>query len=786
MCIRDSPTGDLSRAVSPSGDDSAAGTASRPWKTLQRALRFLESERPRGAHAVITLSPGVYRLNGTLVLDQRHSDAAFVAANGSSGATVISGGVALDSTNEVTWARNQTSGAWVATVPRSLGFDEAGISAVSASGVVQHVARWPNGDPTTYCARDLHGGNCPGYAQVSDHVTKGTSDGITPVGPTNVVIRSKQSGNVIFTGTMAPFGDQHEFNVTSPSEPWEHQKPTRSQFQANTGGSLDRFDNTTYAYYNATLPETAIMNRDFYLRASHWSNPEEGVVHMYQSGYWGNWGLQIQSVDLSNSEKPVVHWGLGGFQESRGGTMGGLGSRGLRQDYFVEGLYEELDSEAEFYYDKSASKLHLMWSGTTPPGEGEVVAVSSTTLVSMTGSSKAMPVHDVQWTGVTFRDAAPTFMAPHESTSGGDWAMHRGAAVVIESAERVTLQRCSFEGVHGNGVIMSKYVRGSVVTDSSFVGIGETPVVLVGAAQLMDGRAGTHPINNQITNNYLHNFGVVNRQAAGVFEGVACANNISFNVIHDGPRAGINMNDGYCGGSEVRGNLLFNVVLDTGEHGATNSWDRQPMLWVDEATGEVQAIPSTRHVVGNFVFRVSFRGQTSNLWGLDKDDGSSNYYEADNVIVFGSIKDRDGVDRAAVGNLVLYPDGGLFEGTSNEPAMVLQVSGFETDSFTNNTVVLDSAKGGFYSCSAAVTPTVAVVSNGGPHFADNVFLVPNSSTSEASPFSQKGCTKKAGKKPVSFKQWQQRGFDQGSTYSAAPLTTAQLVAMARAKLPLLQ
>ena len=85
---------------------------------------------------------------------------------------------------------------------------------------------------------------------------------------------------------------------------------------------------------------------------------------------------------------------------------------------------------------------------------------------------------------------------------------------------------------------------------------------MVGAADLMDGRAGTHPIHNEISHNHLHHFGIVNRQAAGVFEGLSCHNNISFNVIHDGPRAGLNFNDGYCGGTVAEGNLLFNMVRE--------------------------------------------------------------------------------------------------------------------------------------------------------------------------------------------------------------------------------
>ena len=50
------------------------------------------------------------------------------------------------------------------------------------------------------------------------------------------------------------------------------------------------------------------------------------------------------------------------------------------------------------------------------------------------------------------------------------------------------------------------------------------------------------------------------------------------NLCYNGPRAGINWNDGFAGGSTVAGNLVFNMVRETGDHGPYNSWDRQPYL----------------------------------------------------------------------------------------------------------------------------------------------------------------------------------------------------------------
>jgi len=39
------------------------------------------------------------------------------------------------------------------------------------------------------------------------------------------------------------------------------------------------------------------------------------------------------------------------------------------------------------------------------------------------------------------------------------------------------------------------------------------------------------------------------------------------NVFFNGPRAGININDGFAGGHEISRNIAFNLVRETSDHG---------------------------------------------------------------------------------------------------------------------------------------------------------------------------------------------------------------------------
>ena len=74
----------------------------------------------------------------------------------------------------------------------------------------------------------------------------------------------------------------------------------------------------------------------------------------------------------------------GGWQEARGGAIGGEGGRGHPQDYFVENVFEELDAEREFYYNSSTSTLYWV----PPSGEhpsvfnGRILISYQETLIS--------------------------------------------------------------------------------------------------------------------------------------------------------------------------------------------------------------------------------------------------------------------------------------------------------------------------------------------------------------------------------------------------------------------
>jgi len=291
--------------------------------------------------------------------------------------------------------------------------------------------------------------------------------------------------------------------------------------------------------------------------------------------------------------------------------------------------------------------------------------------------------------------------------------------------------------------------------------VGDSCVLLVGSTRLMDGFSGTsdQPAYNNINQNHMHDWGVWTKQSAGYFQAVAHHNNITKNIMYNAPRATMNVNDGFGGGTVISQNLNFNAVRESSDHGNFNSWDRQPYLYYSASmANNIGFVPKTQIIRNNFVIRASFTTPSSNDYALDHDDGSGCYLDSTNFLVYGGIKFRDGLDKVADGNLIVYPSGSQAYGCA------FQVNGFNTDAFTRNTVV--SETGQFYGYCAGYP------GNAGDRFLlrQNQYFTPNMATL---PFNNGGC----GPAVTSLKQYQAAGYDLGST-QLDQITTSEIIGMA--------
>ena len=196
--------------------------------------------------------------------------------------------------------------------------------------------------------------------------------------------------------------------------------------------------------------------------------------------------------------------------------------------------------------------------------------------------------------------------------SGGDVSIHRGGAVFIEGAENILIEQNTFSEVGGNALFLSNYVRNATITSNEFIHMGDSAIAVVGTTQLIDGTDGNQPRGTLVINNIASEIGIFGKQTSAYFQSLACETSIIGNAFFNGPRAGINFNDGFGGGNFVHGNLLFNFVRETGDHGPFNSWDRQPYV-TTEYDGAPSLNISTNIISHNFMI-----SNYNSVWPIGK------------------------------------------------------------------------------------------------------------------------------------------------------------------------
>lgn len=251
-------------------------------------------------------------------------------------------------------------------------------------------------------------------------------------------------------------------------------------------------------------------------------------------------------------------------------------------------------------------------------------------------------------------------------------------------------------------------------------------------------------------------------------------------------RSGINFNDGFAGGEVMEGNLLFNYVKESNDHGAFNSWDRQPFIFraneSDLATSPslLRISPQPTQVRRNLVFNVNFNGPSCGSVTLDLDDESSQFNITGNVLAYGGIKNFDGMDRNNSGNLIVFPS---VKGAGCYDTLQAgrNVSSAHSHFFDNHCVLADGRVP--YHCGAGPAPFfnasyhIDVHSNtfsypaaaAEPSWADMCQCYPSTKTAVPCPFK-------------TFADWQAHGHDAGSKVQVGGLSNAQIMDEARTML----
>lgn len=396
-------------------------------------------------------------------------------------------------------------------------------------------------------------------------------------------------------------------------------------------------------------------------RARRYRNPETGYVRGLHEAEWGGNDYKILSADAKGLR---LAW-IG--NNNRGSAV-------KTDCVYVENIFEELDSEKEWFYEPQSGKLYLYRADY----RGEEIRVEPFTrfdLVEIKGCGKT----SVSIENIRFADTDRTLLnQPWARYLRSDWAYQSAAAVTVEESENIAFRSCRFENLGGTAVLIQNYNRNVVVSDCDFTECLSNGILILGnpdstyntsawendlhrtELEFAD-RSGTksdrYPRDILIENCYFYDLGLEDKQSAGVCMSLSYRVTVRSSTFHKLPRAAINIAENAFGGHLVEDCDLFDCVRETGDHGPFNSWGRDrfwSLAGFDTNGGNgLSKKPYYRmDMLEKNVLRHN-RVVGSKGFGIDLDDGSSNYLIENNLCINKGIKLREGFDRVVRNNFIV-------------------------------------------------------------------------------------------------------------------------------------
>ncbi|SEJ45813.1 Right handed beta helix region [Dyadobacter koreensis] len=422
---------------------------------------------------------------------------------------------------------------------------------------------------------------------------------------------------------------------------------------------LARYPNydSTARVFNGTA-EDAISPE----KIAKWKNPAGGYLHALHQGEWGSFHYRIKGIVNGKADLE------GGWQNNRPAP--------LHPKYrFVENIFEELDAPGEWYYDKNDETLYFYPDPRIDLDKANIEVSNLKHILEVKGTPEK-PVHNVTVKGIRFEHTARTIMDHYEPLLRSDWMIYRGGAVLMENTENCIVEDSEFSFLGGNAILFSGYNHASGVTGSHFHDISASAICFVGDSSAVRSPAFGYdnfvqyskidktpgPKNNRFPsncfaeNNLIHDIGKIEKQATAVQIEMASEILVSHNTIYRVPRAGINIGDGCWGGHLIENNDVFETVLETGDHGAFNSWGRDRFWHPNRKTMDSLVLLHPELIFLDAQKTVVIRNnrfRCDHGWDIDLDDGSSNYHIYNNVCLSGGLKFREGFRRVAENNILI-------------------------------------------------------------------------------------------------------------------------------------
>lgn len=646
--------------VSPTGHDTAPGTAEHPFATPHRALT---AARAAAEPATIVLHEGRYELPAPLVLGPADSGQTWVAAEGET--PVLAGSVTVSG-----W-RPFRDGIWVCDVPEAC--HSARQLFVDGRRAVR--ARYPNVDAaepvsngwmvvpqlagygiiqaalatagdrlvyrfTTDADRSWH--TWLGYATelVLDGEVTATLDGsplalpslppsgswravrwaaigdwVLPAGEHELVFEHVDPRRwplhldaiVLTSHTALTFDGE----VPAPAVAGEQRLVLQGERPAEAVAKYGRPTFRTDAFrasgdqrYRVPLPSGGLRPA--------WLTAPAAEVDIFATWGWYNELLHLDGYD-AEADALVV-------SGKEAVTAIEPGNR-----FFVSNVFEELDAPDEWFLDARTGRLYY-YPPDGAPERHRITVPRLTEAVVLAGDPVAgTHVEQVTLQGLTIAETDDTIDQPAVRANFN-------AAVRLENARRCRLDDCTIQNAGGYGIRLhldstANRLERNRISESGGGGILLSSAV-TGYAGRLDTRPevqGLAPLRNVVANNVIHHCGRIRKYVSGVHldsrpDSTADlpGNEIVGNLIHDLPRLGIFAFRNQCG-NRIANNHIARMMLESddggGIHFTTLRYDGAPTEIVDNVVHDVYGLKQQpeggyrRH----FGFGIYLDNHTSNV-----------------------------------------------------------------------------------------------------------------------------------------------------------------------------
>lgn len=396
-------------------------------------------------------------------------------------------------------------------------------------------------------------------------------------------------------------------------------------------------------------------------RASAWKLTETAYLRSYHNHEWGGNSYKIKGVKNDSFD---LEW-LG--NNNRGS--------GFSEDkVLVENVLEELDSEGEWFYDKQTGRLYVY--GNTCVQAHTISISDRTSIVSVRGCRKTR----IEFHAIQFENTDRSLMKlPWHRYLRSDWAFNYGAAFEITDSQQVHIADCTFEHIGGSCILIHNFADAVSVENCDFMNSDSNGVLILGNPdstyctsawennrhhaemeneQKTGAQSNRYPRNIQIDRCHFFQLGLEDKQSAGVCVSLTHKVSVTNSTFHCLPRAGVNVCENAFGGFLMENCALFDCVRETGDHGPFNSWgrDRFWSLGGFDTAGK-KGLLKKKYVLQDMLEQNILRHNLivgSKGFGIDLDDGSSNYRIENNVCCGVGIKLREGFFREVRNNLLIH------------------------------------------------------------------------------------------------------------------------------------